>query len=146
MKRLTIVAGGAATAVLAGTLLAVPALADKGSSSPPSSTVASGPLTATEQDAIDNFLDDHLLFAHALASRAQAWAAFTKAHPDIAAEIATVKALPVDQRRAEIRQWLADHPDARQAIRDWRAGLRTQRGEQRSERRSTRRSERLAAP
>ena len=141
MKRLTIVAGGAATAVLAGTLLAVPALADKGSSSPPSSTVASGPLTATEQDAIDNFLDDHLLFAHALASRAQAWAAFTKAHPDIAAEIAKVKALPVDQRRAEIRQWLADHADARQAIRDWRAGLRTQR----SERRSTRRSERRAA-
>jgi hemophore-related protein len=145
MKRLTIVAGGAATAVLAGTLLAVPALADKGSSSSQSSTVASGPLTATEQDAIDNFLDDHLPFAHALASRAQAWAAFMKAHPDIAAEIAKVKALPVDQRRAEIRQWLADHADARQAIRDWRAGLRTQRSEQRSERRSTRRSERRTA-
>jgi hemophore-related protein len=145
MKRLTIVAGGAATAVLAGTLLAVPALADKGSSSPPSSTVASGPLTATEKDAIDDFLDDHLLLAHALASRAQAWAAFMKAHPDIAAEIAKVQVLPVDQRRAEIRQWLADHADARQAIRDWRAGLRTQRSEQRGERRSTRRSERRAA-
>jgi hemophore-related protein len=61
-----------------------------------------------------------------------------KAHPDIAAEIAKVKALPVDQRRAEIRQWLADHPDARKAIRDWRAGLRTQRSEQRSERRAAR--------
>jgi hemophore-related protein len=134
MKRLTIVAGGAATAVLAGALLAVPALADKGSSSSPSSTVAPGPLTAAEQDAIDNFLDDHLLFAHALASRAQAWVAFMKAHPDIAAEIAKVKALPVDQRRAEIRQWLADHPEARKAIRDWRAGLRTRRQERRAAR------------
>lgn len=131
MKRLTIVAGGAATAVLAGTLLAVPALADKGSSSAPRSTAAAGPLTATEKDAIDGFLDDHLLFAHALASRAEAWATFMKAHPDIAAEIAKVKALPVDQRRAEIRKWLADQPEARNAIRDWRAGLRTQRRTQR---------------
>jgi hemophore-related protein len=134
MKRLTIVAGGAATAVLAGTLLAVPALADKGSSSAPDRTVASGPLTPAEKDAIDGFLDDHLLLAHALAGRAEAWAAFMTAHPDIAAEIAKVKALPVDQRRAEIRQWLADHPEARKAIRDWRAGLRTRRQERRAAR------------
>jgi hemophore-related protein len=135
MKRLTIVAGGAATAVLAGTLLAVPALADKGPSSTPSrtsSTAAAGPLTATERDAIDGFLDDHLRFAHALASRAEVWAAFLKAHPDIAAELAKVKALPVDQRRAEIRKWLADQPGARTAIRDYRAGLRTQRRDRRA--------------
>lgn len=139
MKRLTIVAGGAATAVLAGTLLAVPALADKGSSSAPSSsTAAPGPLTATEKDAIDGFLDDHLLFAHALASRAEAWAAFMKAHPDVAAEISKVKALPVDQRRPELRKWLADNPEARKAIRDWRAGLRTQRDARRTERRAAR--------
>ena len=132
MKRLTIVAGGAATAVLAGTLLAVPALADKGSSSAPSRTAAAGPLTATEKDAIDGFLDDHLRLAHALADRAEAWSAFTKAHPDIAAELAKVKVLPVDQRRAEIRKWLAEQPEARTAIRDYRAGLRTQRRERRA--------------
>jgi hemophore-related protein len=132
MKRLTIVAGGAATAVLAGTLLAVPALADKSPSTAPSRTVAVGPLTATEKDAIDSFLGDHLRFAHALASRAKAWAVFLKAHPDIAAELAKVKALPVDQRRTEIRKWLADQPEARTAIRDYRAGLRTQRRERRA--------------
>jgi hemophore-related protein len=134
MKRLTILAGGAATAVLAGTLLAVPALADKGSSPAPRSTAAAGPLSAAEKKAIDGFLADHLLFAHALAGRAEAWAAFLTAHPDAAAEVAKVKALPVDQRRAEIRAWLADHPEARQAIRDWRADRRTQRGERRAAR------------
>jgi hemophore-related protein len=142
MKRLTIVAGGAATAVLAGSLLTVPALADNGSSSAPSSTAAAGPLSATEKNAIDGFLDDHLRLAHALASRAEAWAAFMKAHPDIAAELAKVKVLPVDQRRAEMRKWLADQPGARGAIRDWRAGLRSERSTRRSTRSSTRRSTR----
>jgi hemophore-related protein len=145
MKRLTIVAGGAATAVLAGTLLAVPALADRGSSSGPGSTIAAGPLTAAEKDAVDGFLDDHLRFAHALAARAQAWAAFMKAHPDIAAEVAKVKALPVDQRRAEIRQWLSDHPDARKAIRDWRVDRRTERTDRRQRLRTQREQRRGTA-
>jgi hemophore-related protein len=136
MKRLTIIAGGAATAVLAGTLLAVPALADNAPSAASGSTTT--PLSATEKDAIDGFLDDHLGLAHALASRAEAWAAFMKAHPDIAAEVAKVKALPAAERRAEVRQWLADHPDARTAIRDWRSGLRDQRQARRTERRDQR--------
>lgn len=136
MKRVTIIAGGAATAVLAGTLLAVPALADNGSSSSSSSTTA--PLTATEKGAIDGFLDNHLGLAHALASRAEAWAAFMKAHPEIAAEVAKVKALPPDERRAEVKKWLSDHPDARTAIRDWRSGLRDQRQARRTDRRDQR--------
>jgi hypothetical protein len=103
MKRLTIVAGGAATAVLAGTLLAVPALADKGASSAPGRTAATGPLTATEKDAIDSFLDDHLPLAHALARRAEAWAAFTKAHPDFAAELSDWRAEVRTERRLERR-------------------------------------------
>jgi len=136
MKRRTIIAGGAALAVLAGTLLAVPALADNGSSAAPSN--ASTPLTATEKDAIDGFLDDHLGLAHALAGRAEAWAAFLKANPAIAAEVAKVKALPVAARRAEVRKWLSDHPDARTAIRDWRSGLRDQRQARRKDRRDRR--------
>jgi hemophore-related protein len=143
MKRVTIIAGGAATAVLAGSLLAVPALADNAATSAPSSTTT--PLTATEKNAIDGFLDDHLGLAHALAARAQAWAAFLKAHPDIAAEVAKVKALPSDQRRAEARKWFADHPDARTAIRDWRSGLREQRSglrDQRGDLRDQRRARR----
>jgi hemophore-related protein len=138
MKRVTIISGGAAAAVLAGTLLAVPALAEGGSSSSSSSTTA--PLTATEKHAIDGFLDDHPGLAHALVGRAQAWADFLKAHPDIAAEVAKVKALPAGERRAETRKWLSDHPDARTAIRDWRSGLREQRQARRTERRTERRT------
>jgi hemophore-related protein len=136
MKRLTIIAGGVSTAVLAGTLLAVPALADNSSSGASSSTTT--PLTTTEKDAIDGFLDDHPVLAHALAGRAEAWAAFMKAHPDIAAEVAKVKAMPAADRRAEVKKWLTDHPDARTAIRDWRSGLRDQRRARRTDRRDQR--------
>ena len=142
MKRLPIIAGAAAAAVLAGTLLAVPAIAEGGSSSASSSTASTAPLTAKEKAAIDSFLADHPLLAHALADRAAAWDAFLKAHPDIAAEIAKVKALPADQRRAEIKTWLTSHPDARTAIRDWRGDLRTQRQDRRQDRRTQRQTER----
>jgi hemophore-related protein len=145
MKRLTIIAGTAATAVLAGTLLAVPAIAEGGDSSTPSSTAATAPLTTKEKAAIDSFLADHPMLAHALADRAAAWDGFLKAHPDIAAEIAKVKALPAAERRAEIKKWLADHPDARTAIRDWRGDLRTQRQDRRQDRRSQRQDRRGGA-
>jgi hemophore-related protein len=142
MKRLPIIAGAAATAVLAGTLLAVPALADNSYSSASTGTTATAPLTTKEKAAIDGFLTDHPVFAHVLADRAAAWDAFLAAHPDIAAEIAKVKALPADQRRAEIKAWLKDHPDARAAIRDWRGDLRTQRQDRRQERRDQRQARR----
>ena len=138
MKRLPIIAGAAAAAILTGSLIAVPALADGGSSSAASSKAATAPLTASEKAAVDGFLADHPLLAHALADRAAAWDAFLKAHPDIAAEIAKVKALPVDQRRAEIKTWLTKHPDARKAIRDWRANLRTRRQDRRRDHRAQR--------
>jgi hemophore-related protein len=151
MKRLPIIAGAAATAVLAGTLLGVPAIA-QGASSPSSSTNSSStnsssttstaPLTAKEQAAVDGFLADHPLLAHALADRATAWDGFLTAHPDIAAEIAKVRSLPADQRRAEIKKWLTSHPGARTAIRDWRGDLRTQRQERRQDRRTQRQTRR----
>jgi hemophore-related protein len=142
MKRLPIIAGAAATVVLAGTLLAVPAIAEGVSSSASSGTAATAPLTTKEKAAVDSFLADHPLLAHALADRAAAWDGFLKAHPDIAAEIAKVKALPADQRRAEIKDWLSKHPDARQAIRDWRGDLRTQRQDRRQDRRTQRQTRR----
>jgi len=142
MKRLPVIAGAAAVAILTGSLIAVPALAQGGSSSAASSSAATAPLTASEKAAVDGFLADHPLLAHALADRAAAWDAFLKAHPDIAAEIAKVKALPADQRRAEIKTWLTKHPEARQAIGDWRAGLRNQR----HDRRQGRRAQRQAVP
>ena len=138
MKRLPIIAGAAAAAILTGSLIAVPALAQGGSSSAGSSNASTAPLTAREKAAVDGFLADHSMLAHALADRAAAWDAFLKAHPDIAAEIAKVKALPADQRRAEIRTWLTNHPDARKAIGDWRANLRNQRHDRRRDRRAQR--------
>jgi heme-binding protein len=142
MKRVPIIAGAAATAVLAATLLAVPAIADNSSAAPASSTTATAPLTSKEKAAVDSFLAEHPLLAHALADRAAAWDGFLKAHPDIAAEVAKVTALPADQRRVEIKKWLAAHPDARTAIRDWRGELRTQRQDRRQERRTQRQSRR----
>jgi hemophore-related protein len=145
MKRLPIIAGAAATAVLAATLLAVPAIAQGGSPSASSSTASTAPLTATEKAAVDGFLADHPLLAHALADRAAAWDGFLIAHPDMAAEIAKVKALPADQRRAEIKKWLTSHPAARTAIRDWRGDLRTQRQDRRQDRRTQRQTQRSGA-
>jgi hemophore-related protein len=138
MKRLPIIAGAAGAAVLAATLLAVPAIADNGSSSTSSSTSTTAPLTTRQKAAIDSFLADHPLLAHALADRAAAWAGFLTAHPDIATEIAKVMALPVDQRRAEIRGWFAQHPEARKAIVAWRSDLRAQRQSRRQDRRGQR--------
>jgi hemophore-related protein len=136
MKRLPIIAGAAATVVLGGTLLAVPAIANNGSPAAASGTAATAPLTAAEKQAIDGFLADHPRLGHALAERAVAWDGFLKAHPDIAAEIAKVKALPAGERRAEVKKWLSSHPEARQAIRDWRSDLRNQRQDRRKARQS----------
>jgi hemophore-related protein len=145
MKRVTIVAGAAATAVLAGTLLAVPALAEGGSSAAAKGAASAAPLTTAQKDEIEGFLSDHPMLAQALAGRAEAWATFVKAHPDIAAEVAKVKALPADERRAEVKKWFADNPDARAAIRDWRSGLRDQRKENLTQRRDQRQSRRGGA-
>ena len=101
-----------------------------------------GYLTATEKEAIACVLADHPTFAPALARRAAAWEAFLAAHPAVAAEIAKVKALPADQRRAELKKWLADHPDARKAIHDWRTDARKARQGQRQDRRKARQDRR----
>lgn len=141
MKRLPIIAVATATVALGGSLLAVPALADTW---PPagSSSIAATPLTVAEQEAIDSFLADHPVRAHELARRAAAWEAFLTAHPALAAEIDKVKAWPVAERRAEITTYLAAHPGARAALRDYRASLRSERRLDRQDRRQGRQDRR----
>jgi hemophore-related protein len=74
-----LLAGGTTAAVLA---VGVPvALADGGSSSPPSAGCA-------------HPVKDYLA-----------------AHPDVATELTTLKGLPADQRKAARQQWTAAHPD-----------------------------------
>ncbi|MFE4460461.1 hemophore-related protein [Nocardia tengchongensis] len=64
--------------------------------------------------------------AAARADSAPKVAAYLAAHPDVAAELAKVKGLPKDQRRAEIQAWRQANPQeaqdlkaARQAVIDY---------------------------
>lgn len=117
---------------IVGLCLAMPALADatSGSPKPASATTAplsSAPLTSAQKDDILDFLADHPRLGQALAARAQSWEKFLAAHPDIKAELAKVLALPADQRRAALQNWLAANPDAKQALKDYRQDLKEQR-------------------
>ncbi|MFI6170747.1 hemophore-related protein [Nocardia sp. NPDC051052] len=69
--------------------------------------------------------------AQARADSAPRIAAFLAGHPDFAAEIAKVRALPKDQRKAEWKSYRQAHPqeaqdfkNARAAIRDYRHACR----------------------
>jgi hemophore-related protein len=121
MKRITTVLA-AGTIGLVGFGLAVPALADTGST-----TSTTTKLTEAQKQSIEDFLADHPQLAQALAGRAADWAKLIAAHPEIKAELAKVLALPADQRRAELKTWLAANPDAKQALQDYRKGLKEQR-------------------
>ena len=121
MKRITTVLA-AGTIGLVGFGLAVPALADTGSTS---STTTK--LTEAQKQSIEDFLADHPQLAQALAGRAADWAKLIAAHPEIKAELAKVLALPADQRKAELKKWLAANPDAKQALQDYRKGQKTDR-------------------
>jgi hemophore-related protein len=123
MKRITTVLA-AGTIGLVGFGLAVPALADTGSAT---STTSTTKLTEAQKQSIEDFLADHPQLAQALAGRAADWAKLIAAHPEIKAELAKVLALPADQRRAELKTWLAANPDAKQALQDYRKGLKEQR-------------------
>lgn len=59
----------------------------------------------------------------------QAIAEFLAAHPEVAEERATIRALPLEQRADAWRQYLADHPDIAAGARGLRAQLRGQRWE-----------------
>jgi hemophore-related protein len=59
----------------------------------------------------------------------QAIDAFVTAHPEVAAERTTIRALPPDQRADAWRKYLADHPDLATAARDLRSQLRGDRWE-----------------
>ncbi len=49
---------------------------------------------------------------------------FLAAHPDVAAEVATLRALPADQRADARRQYLTDHPDVATALQGLRTDVR----------------------
>jgi hemophore-related protein len=51
----------------------------------------------------------------------QAVAAYLAAHPDVATEVAKIRALPRDQRPAARKAYLAQHPDVATAVHDLRA-------------------------
>ncbi|MTE17375.1 hemophore-related protein [Nocardia aurantiaca] len=55
--------------------------------------------------------------AAARADAAPKVAAYLAAHPDVAAEIAKVKTLPKDQRRAKLKAWRQANPQEAQDLR-----------------------------
>ena len=131
MKRMTAVVT-LGSAGLLGLGLAMPALADA-NSSPASSSVAA-PLTQSQKDAVLDFLADHPQLAQGLATRAQGWAKLLAANPAIKTELEKVLALPADQRRAELKKWLAANPDAKKALQEYRIGLQQDRLTKRQDR------------
>jgi hemophore-related protein len=133
MKRMTAVVSLGSAGVL-GLGLALPALADAAGSTAPPSSSASAPLTQSQKDAILDFLADHPQLAQGLAARAQGWAKLLAANPAIKTELDKVLALPADQRRAELKKWLAANPDAKKALQEYRLGLQQTRLDKRQER------------
>jgi hemophore-related protein len=134
MKRMTAVVTLGSAGVL-GLGLAMPALADAtGSSAAPASSSAAAPLTQSQKDAILNFLAEHPQLAQGLAARAQGWAKFLAANPAIKTELDKVLALPADQRRAELKKWLAANPAAKKALQEYRLGLQQDRLTKRQDR------------
>lgn len=128
MKRMTAVVSLGSAAVI-GLGLAMPTLADaagSGSSSTTSKATAA-PLSQSQKDAILDFLGDHPQLAQGLATRAQGWASFLAANPAVKTELDKVLALPADQRRAELKKWLAANPDAKKALQTYRQGLKEKR-------------------
>jgi hemophore-related protein len=119
MKRMTaVVTLGSAGVLALG--LAMPTLADA------SGKTTTAPLTSAQQNAILDFLADHPQVAQGLASRAQGWATFVAANPAVKAELDKVAALPADQRRAELKKWLAANPAAKKALQTYREGIKEQ--------------------
>jgi hemophore-related protein len=115
-------AGLAVCGLAVAAVVAVPAAA-WAESSPPSATApatsrstAAGPSTCTPAQRWD-----------ALAAAAPTIATYLDAHPDLGAELQTLRALPKDQRAAAAKTYFVAHPDERTAFRDARAGLRTSR-------------------
>lgn len=121
MKRVTtIVAAASAAAVVGlGAGVAVPALADSGSSS---ASTTSG-LSSSQLSSIESFLADHPQLAQQLATRAAGWQKFLAANPGLGAEIQKVMALPQSQRKAELKTYFQAHPDQRKALLQYRESL-----------------------
>jgi hemophore-related protein len=121
------IAVAVATSVAAlGIGFAVPALADA-TSSPKAPAASTAPLTASQKQAVQDFLAQHPRLGQRLATRAQGWETFLAAHPELRPELAKLAALPKAQRRAEARTWFKAHPADRAALKAYRQGLRAQR-------------------
>lgn len=121
MKRITAAIAAGSIGVV-GFGLAVPALASAGTTSATTST-----LTDAQTKSIEDFLADHPQLAQALAGRAAQWQKLVTAHPEIQAELTKVRALPADQRKAELKKWLDANPTAKQALQDYRQGIKATR-------------------
>lgn len=138
---LTAAAGGLAAALTLGA--AVPALAS--GSAPVSTTEAiaatdaeRAPLSADELARIESFYAHHPVLGHRLLARIEAWTDFLADHPALAAELERLRALPAEQRRAEVVAWLAAHPVVRADLRELRADRRDLRRDLRELRRDLR--------
>jgi hemophore-related protein len=123
MKRIT-AALAAGTIGVVGFGLAVPALASTGS---PAATASTSKLTDAQTRSIESFLADHPRLAQALAGRAAEWQKLITAHPEIQAELTKVLAMPADQRKAELKKWLAANPAAKEALQAYRTSVKEQR-------------------
>jgi len=99
--RPNLLAAGAGLSVLLAVGVPAVAYAGSGSTSSPSTTTASASCPG-----------------HAAR---QAVAAYLAAHPDVAAEVAKLRALPRDQRPAARKAYLAQHPDVAKALHDARS-------------------------
>jgi hemophore-related protein len=101
--RTSVLAVGSGIAVLFA--VGVPAVAyaeGSGSGSSASGSSASAPASCPRQD------------------RHKAVADYLAGHPDVAAEVKTIRALPADQRAAARKAYLAQHPDVAKALKSLR--------------------------
>jgi hemophore-related protein len=103
---------------------------------------APAPLTDQQKALIDSYLAAHPGRAQALAAMAARWKAFADAHPELAAELAKVAALPPVQRKQELSTWFAAHPDQKAVFEQWVKQTRQARAERRDDRRDRRRERR----
>lgn len=141
--RTTTFAVSIVAAALTATVVAVPAIAAPSPVTPPAATSQQNatrppPLTTAQHQVVDEWLAAHPAAAQALAARAQRWKNFRLAHPELAAELDKVAALPPAQRRAELAAWLKAHPDQKAALKQWQAQLRADRLDRREDRRDRR--------
>jgi hypothetical protein len=143
--RRSIIAVSTVVALAAGGALAVPALAEGGSSKTAATASTAGGLTDTQRQELDQFLATHPKVAQRLGTRLDQWAAFAKAHPAVVDELEKVASMSPQARKSELRAWAAAHPADAKAWHELRQQIRDDRRERRENRREQRRENRKDA-